>query len=428
MTSPQSLMNYTVRVEGGSGCLFQPSTENYTYVLTAAHVVAGKKKPKIELQYIDENGVLLTDKLDILDKPYIHTNPVKDAAIIKINRLAGFAGLLRSEEPEKYKNTYLCGHPQSRTAKNASFRENRLTLMHRTEHGYIEGEVMNNVRKREVVGQSGGGIIQQDQNQLFLLAGIQARMAMADQKESQNRVEFMPLSFFDEIIESDPDNLAPLFPPYISSLEHLIGDIFYLPNMTPEQKKLLLRNQLQSIARTLTAGFSPEKILKEQKEKLLINGTDKSLIAHKQLWVSYLELLSFNQLHSSKPLCYEDMEDLDKKNRIYFADTDEWTKKLEDIYKSDLSAIEKGGCIVISASRDITPTVVKMDQEAILDIASIPTAEMNISNTVTNPVQDLRIVHIYSFQDHILKNLDKFRHINLINTKSTLQDETKGIF
>ncbi len=41
------LPKFTVKVEGGSGCLFQPINDEYSYVLTAKHVITGNNSPSI---------------------------------------------------------------------------------------------------------------------------------------------------------------------------------------------------------------------------------------------------------------------------------------------------------------------------------------------------------------------------------------------
>ena len=75
------LQFFTVKVAGGSGCLFQPLDSEYSYVLTAKHVIEGVENIEIVRQYIGNDGNKVDEILKILEIPYMHSNPNKDAAI-----------------------------------------------------------------------------------------------------------------------------------------------------------------------------------------------------------------------------------------------------------------------------------------------------------------------------------------------------------
>ena len=80
------LPHFTVKVEGGSGCIYQPINDEYSYVLTAKHVILGKTEPSIIRQTIDENGTLVNQTLEIIGNPFLHSDENKDAAIIKVKK------------------------------------------------------------------------------------------------------------------------------------------------------------------------------------------------------------------------------------------------------------------------------------------------------------------------------------------------------
>ena len=105
-----------------------------------------------------------------------------------------------------------------------------------------------------------------------------------------------------------------------------------------------------------------------------------------------------------------------------------WTKKLEDIYKSDLSQIEKGGTIVICATNEseTNKTEISSEELVILDI-STPIDKMNISNTVEDPFNDLKLVNIFKFQHHIINNIMQLANINGVNSKTTIKELTDGV-
>src|SRR5574343_271664 len=245
------LQFFTVRVGTGSGCLFQPLNEEYSYVLTAKHVIEGIENFEITRQYIQEDGTMIDEQFDILEGPYLHTDANKDAAIIKVEKVSNIDNLLRANlDPLEKENWYLCGHPDSRESNNFSYRKNKLTIENPIDL-YIEGEIERNVNHSEIVGQSGGGIIKFE-NSCFLLAGIQKKMAVEDEDETLSRIHFAPLSFFDEIVEENKDNLTPLFPPYIGAFSFLLQEIFPFPNLLVKQE--LVRNTLVAISESVCGG------------------------------------------------------------------------------------------------------------------------------------------------------------------------------
>jgi len=282
MARIDKLQCVTVKVDGGSGCLFQPIDNTYSYVLTAKHVINGNDTPLIMRQTINENGELINETLEIIGIPFNHVDINKDASIIKVKKVVEVESILRDELfSDNRENYYLCGHPNSRQGDAYSFRENKLSIENIKQYGYIEAKLEIPAIYSEVVGQSGGGIVKIEES-CFLLAGIQKKMAVPDGKETLGRIEFMPLSFFDEIIIENAQSLSPLYPPYIGSFERLINEIFPLSGIqVVEQKKTLIQNELKIIAKGLCTDFTPKLILDLYKDSLLVSGTQKALLNHK---------------------------------------------------------------------------------------------------------------------------------------------------
>ncbi|WBV58904.1 trypsin-like peptidase domain-containing protein [Chryseobacterium daecheongense] len=420
-----SLQFFTVKVADGSGCLFQPIDTEYSYVLTAKHVVDGHDNIEIIRQYINENGQVENESLEIIGNPFLHIDPNKDASIIKVKKVDNIDGLLRADlDLIEKENWYLCGHPETRINGNFSYRKNKLKIENPVEL-YIEAEIEKAVTHSEIVGQSGGGIIKSE-NSCFLLAGIQKKMAVEDDVESISRIHFAPLSFFDEIVEQNKTLLSPLFPPYIGTFNILLQEIFPFDSLII--KKDVIRNTLLKISKDICDGTNPDKIIKEYKGKFLVNGTPDHIIYHKSLWKCLLEFFTIIKLYE-ETVDLGDFESIHKKRKMLIVDTDVWIKKLEEIYKSDLSEIEKGGSIVICATEEKVPSVQEITEDllSILPDISIPLDEMNISNTVQNPFVDLKLVNIFKFQHHIINNAIQLANVNSVNSKMTIKELTDGI-
>ena len=422
------LPRFTVKVEGGSGCIFQPINDEYSYVLTAKHVVSGNNVPSIIRQTLDFNDNVVNETLEIIGEPFFHSDENKDAAIIKVKKVKDIDSIIRADLSSENRDGYhLCGHPNSRVNNVYSWRENKVSIENKKQYGYIEAELSRVATRSEIVGQSGGGIIKIEES-CFLLAGIQKQMSVPDKQEQLGRIDFMPLSFFDEIVNQNEDELSALFPPYFGSFERLLNDIFPLPNL--DYKKELIQNELKKISKDLCVDFSPKAILEIFKDDFLVNGTDKIFKIHKNLWASFLELLTYNQLHSENKLELKDLKELHKKRKLFIIDTDSWTKKINEIYSSNLSDIEIGGSIVVCATNESHPLRVEFSKEELklfIPDISTPIDPKNISNTVANPFEDLKLVNIFKFQEAIIKNILKYQEMNILNSRETIKINTNGI-
>lgn len=179
------------------------------YVLTAKHNLVNTKRFSVIAQRVSASGND-ADELQVIGQPFFHPDNEIDAAIIKVKPISFELDYLSVLEDPFLVNgpLTLAGHPHVRRKDEFSFRTNSIIVQNRRPGGYIEGKLEDNATYDEVVGQSGGGIFLQYGGNLFL-AGIQSRMA-AGENEQLGRIVFMPLSFFEEILKGNPDELSTL--------------------------------------------------------------------------------------------------------------------------------------------------------------------------------------------------------------------------
>ena len=423
--SVDRLSEFSVVVSSGSGCLFQPMTDEYSYILTARHCVKEIESLCVKRQLIDsETRQPISITLQMIEPPYLHPDEQKDAAILKIEKISGLDYLVRTDAPfndsDKY---YLTGHPSTRRPNEFTFRVDELTILNGKGNGYIECVLSQTAVYDEIVGHSGGGIMKFS-NGVFFLAGIQKGMSADSETESLGRVDIMPLSFFDEIIQYNQSNLAPLLPPYLKSFLWLVENIFPLRNMVLNKDKVI--KALKEIAKELCDEFNPEKLIGLYGDTILISGQRKEIINNKLLWISFLELLVINQLHKNEKITFDQLTELHKKKKLLFGVSSNWTELIEDIMRSDLSDLEKGGVVVVNVDGDSEPARLELSGGIVGDICSVPVKEMNISNTVKNPLADLSIVHIYKFQHFLICNSELFKDANYYNIIDKLKNETRS--
>ncbi len=424
MMDKDNLPNCTVIVNEGSGCLFQPASDDYSYVLTAKHVL--KEINKITQQTLNDDGTIKNKDVETIGTPFLHSDEQIDACIIKIPRIKGVDYLLRETSLLKDETYCVCGHPNSRIDRDFRFRSNDIKIEQRQHLNYIEGRLIDSGLYHEVAGQSGGGVIRIEGNYAFL-AGIQIRMVAEDEAEALGRIEFAPLSFFDSIINENSEDLAPLFPPYIKSFAILTDAVFELKSL--RLKKEVIQKELRYIAEKLCEDFSPEKLREKLEDSFFVNSSETRIIEHKELWVSFLELLTYSQLHLDEKMTMDGLIEILSHRKLLFVDSDDWTKKLEEIYSSNLKPLKKGGTIVVKASREEVPAKLEYSPEELpyYDISMPPWQEMNIASTINDIFQDLKLINIFKLQSYIIDNALQYREATNSNIRELLKQNTKDV-
>ena len=422
---------FSVKVGEGSGCLFQPTSESYTYVLTARHVVEGANLTHVERELIGENGAIEIELIDVIGEPYYHENEEIDAAILKIPFLSQLPKHLRIDnlfnQTEDY---YLCGFPSVRRENLSSYRHNKLTIQNQTANGYVEAEINSSVNHGEIVGQSGGGVLKLLDDS-FAIAAIQKRMSISDDVESLSRVDLVPLKAFDEIIDQNIEELSLLFPPFISSFSNLVCKTYLLsdfPLLEGSRAFTLLQTDLHEIARVLCNEFSPKKIMDEYSINYLLNDQTDELQNHQDLWTALLELLTLHQIHTGRELTMQDLPEINKKNKLFFGVVkSNWTELVKDIFKEDLSEVEHGGTVFIATAGDTTPTKTMLSPKLVSNICDVPLSKMSIHSTIKKLSDDIKFKHIYNIQETIIDNVDLFIDSNMETIRENIINGTRNI-
>jgi len=156
---------------------------------------------------------------DLVENENYFPHQGRDIAIIKIEKIPDLENIIRFDEIDGEKTGYvLAGYPETRRTANPNNRENwfrydeNVTILNTIANQLREGVVPNNAVYDEIVGHSGGGILKIS-GDYILLAGIQNKMVNA-KNEQMGRIEFSPISLFDEIIAAHQQQLSSLHPPY----------------------------------------------------------------------------------------------------------------------------------------------------------------------------------------------------------------------
>ena len=268
---------HIVILNGGSGCIIQPMTDEYLYVLTAKHNIVNNNNQITSLVRFSSNNA--DSKIDIptngfIEEEHYFLHPDKDVAIIKIPTVTGFDGAYRFDNINEEKNDYhLLGYPEIRRNNQPNdFEWYRLDpgvqILDQRENGMYEAQIPGNATINEVRGHSGGAILKIIDDKICV-AGIQNKMAEGD--EQLGRVHFNPITSFDEIVTLYPQHLQPILPSYFASFSFLGDDAFNLTfGLITQAKAERLTKILKAKANELAeSGLIPLDIKEYLKSNLL---------------------------------------------------------------------------------------------------------------------------------------------------------------
>lgn len=410
--------SYSVIVGNGSGVLFQPMTDEYTYVLTAKHNIENHNLEDIVIERYD--GITLTAQAK-----YLHVE--KDIAIIKINKLENFSGPLKKcELPNDGDRYKLYGYPQTR--RHAGYNDEKIQNLDfdvtDISDDVIRARNIDYSGQVEVNGFSGGGLFQEAGDDVSCL-GIESRMDANTAVETHERVRVIFIKAFDEIVEAN-DELAPLLPPYMNNFMLLLEEIFLLRGMPFKQE--LVQRFFRNIASRNFTDLTPQSIKQEFETQLLITGQKQSSLLTDVLWKLYLEFLVIcTILDSNSPSNAAEIKEIYKKRKYLFADSKDWTSLTEAILRSDLSEVQKGGVVVIGSS-DREPTKCEISKLTLIKNDRVFPNEMKINEAISEPFQELKFIHIHLIQKTLIDDEDNFYDADTTNVEEKIKDELAKIF
>lgn len=428
--SIDAIKEYVVIVNGGSGCIFQPMDNTYSYVLTAKHNIANANNSINQLTRFKLNNNSW-DEIeipfeDLVENENYFPHPNRDIAIIKIGKIYDLECTIRIDDIENDRMGYLlAGYPETRRNANPNIKENwyrydeNVTILNLKANQLREGQVPNNAGYEEISGHSGGGILKIS-GDYILLAGIQNKMVDAE-NEQLGRIEFSPISLFDEIINEHPQQLSALHPPYYKSFAFLKEQIMKLEGcfQNIEYTKQYLRDVTDDIVEN---PLTPHIIKSRLKERLLIYGEKGSSFYNKGLWAAWLEFLIVLKIVGVNPKTEEELDEIFNQYRvIYSSSKEDWSKLMIDIVRSDYKGLKENACLIFA--NEAEPKIPVLGKGIIPDVSkSVQKKQMNIDDGVNHPFESFRHIHIYAFQQNcIVEKADEYVHFNNINENELLQ-------
>jgi hypothetical protein len=346
-TLEQQLGYFAVKVGTGSGCIFQPNTDQYTYVLTVGHnLLAGH-----ENETIIRRGDLTGDPL-VIQAVHRHPGLNIDLALIVVDYIP--PGEFRSyyAKSERPESLMIYGYPNRLQHEEVKTEDLRCTRSLDVAGGVkYEMETVNAQLSFDagvgtnVVGFSGSGIFFMTEDEKFIiLKGIFP--ALKHPSGANNKVFAYHIDNFNAIIEQQ--GLERLIPTCLESFHCYIPIAF--DTIDAEKREILLTHSNNIIDQ----GLSPLMVTEFFQGNLFTPYSEKYInkILNSDLWKSWIELLTFCKASAEDPDA--DINILYDKLRLYHS---EKGQRMEDIVKElltdpkNLSLIKDNDIVTISNSK-----------------------------------------------------------------------------
>lgn len=348
-TIEEQLRHFAVKVNNGSGCIFQPDSKEYTYVLTVKHnleVTSDGEKvliPTHDIKIYRGNA----DGEPIPNIVGYEVHDTLDLALIVIPYVGETEIFLTHSIPAKDEHLVIYGYP-SRLNANAEKRENvrcicdmqredLLSTEIRTEAGQHTWDINT---QRAMVGFSGCGVFA-DVNGILVLKGIFPELK--DPTGANNKLVSFYISNFNSI--ADKLGRKHLLPSTLLSFQPYTNKAFRRVN--PGLKEVFNIN----IERVSTGGISPIAIAERNKDKLTLpvskNYSDN--LSQSKLWEAWLELLTVLNIVTPEN---QDLESCCSKLPLYFSANENHIYRLIRLFLSDSNLrnqIKKDSLIAFSS-------------------------------------------------------------------------------
>lgn len=347
MTVSEIMQSYCVKVNGGSGVLVNAMTRDYSYVLTAAHVILEKRDDIVVLDYQDTPlGVLSVH----IPREWIDSKLERyDFAILKVDYQERVAQkcLTASDLIDRSPLT-LVGFPETERGSSDPIKEyighkisvaNELVIM-----SLDGGPGTTTIR-----GMSGGGVYNV-QGEKALLIGVEFQMDGTGREQQYGRVQCHSLVRFEELITANSS--APMIPAYLECFSNMRDRIFSFNVIEPNNVSNL-KLELENAADYLIENglLPPYKVMEQYHSELLVDPTKLGELKTYELWVAYLEFLVISVLIDQSGSADDTyLKGLERKRRlIYTSDGTNWISRLEDLLKTARRLLDKDGTLIVAS-------------------------------------------------------------------------------
>jgi hypothetical protein len=351
LTIDEQLRYFAVKVNNGSGCIYQPDSKEYTYVLTVKHNLEVEAQGGQKALMSSQEIKIYRGNVDRDPLPNIinyETHDTLDLALIIVPFIGDLDIQLTHSNSVSNEQLILYGYP-NRLSAQAEKRENvrclsdmqmedKLGLEIRTELPQYTWELNS---QKSLIGLSGSGVFA-DVNGTLVLKGIFPKLK--DSSGANNKLILFHITNFNSIAAKL--GTKSLLSSNVLSFQSYAGKAF---NRVNPGLKILFSNNIEQIS---NSSISPIAIAERNKDKLTLpvsrNYSDN--FSQSKLWEAWLELLTVLNIVLPEN---RDLEFYCSKVPLYFSANENHIKRLIKLFLSDTelrSQVKKNSLIAFASS------------------------------------------------------------------------------
>lgn len=442
---------YTVRINHGSGCLFQPILNGceFTYILTAKHLFENgvrDENDEIIPPIPDGTDISIVRQVNVGDQwkkipiPFTLTRgktyfPHKEAdvAILKINLLANFDKIVSNDTTRLNNTYYLNGFPKQLEDQAGeeyatySIRELEASGDY-SQNAQLDHNVLN---KLQVEGMSGGGILSIQDDHISII-GIQSRVKHPN--FANGKICFVPMKYFAEIINYEEYStlLTKLHPPFVGKFDFLRDEAFALEvdawdENRIESTRIHLRNKALDV---IQSEITPLSIRELFERRLLIDEAEVQCLDNKSIWLGWLEFLTILNIVKEDNITIQQLEEIFNNARLKYTHVEDCTTLFQDrLSKSDYFGLKPGGTVIIN-SKKAPRKPFRIPVGGMINNIKIPQDKRGFRTDLgIDPFQSFSFVHLDYFKSEcILNKLDEYENLNEVQLLTKLKQEYHELF
>ena len=406
-TIEEQLRHFAVKVNNGSGCLFQPDSKEYTYVLTVKHnlEIENDKKEKV---LVPTSGLKIyrgnvVDRDPISDVICYEIHDTLDLALIVISYIGDSEMVLTHSDPIKDDPIFLYGYPDRLSKLEGEKREDISCFCSmqredksgteiRTEQPQYTWEINS---QKSLVGLSGCGVFA-DINGILVLKGIFPELK--DPTGANNKLISFHISNFNSI--ADKLSRKHLIPANLVNFKSYTEKAFH--GLDP----YLIQCMEKNIECVVNSPITPIKIAERNKDILIVPASENYAdnFSQSRLWTAWLELLTL--LNISNP----EIQDLDgccSTIPLYFSANQHLINGIIRLFLTDskLISLIRKNTLIAFASLEQAGSLDYLSKEKVRNIvvkADTPDpfgGRMMINRA--SQIPDFSIIHIKHFENKI---------------------------
>lgn len=443
---------YTVIVNNGSGCLFQPilNGDEFTYILTAKHLFenGGRDENDDIIPPISDGTeisifrqVSVDGQWQKIPIPFTLTRgetyfPHKeaDAAILKINYLSpDFDKIVSNDIPKISNGYYLNGFPNQFGGQvGEEYTTYSIREIEASGNYSQNAQLTNNtLTKTQVEGMSGGGILAIQDDHISII-GVQSRVKHPNW--ANGKICFVPMKYFSEIINYQEYNivLTKLHPPFVGKFDFLRDEAFALKvdawdELRIESTRIILRNKALDV---MQSGITPLGIKELFKNRLLIDESESDCLDTKNIWIGWLEFLTILNIVKDENITPHQLSEVFNSVRLKYTHVEDCTTLFQDhLSKSDYLGLKPRGTVIIN-SRNAPRKPFRVSVGGMISNIKVPQDKRGFRTDLgLDPFQSFSFVHLDYFKTEcILNRLEEYENLSEEQLFIKLKQEYDELF